>query len=460
MSEPLLKYRQPTAPQDILTEAVPARMYTEGSGLNLARAALFGVGLDKVTDIVELLRTYRGGKPNSLIMGGPMGWSWYATLDTAHHGALAGPANAHRHSDLANIGVNDHHARDHATRHHSGGADALALGSIAGNLTDAQHGSRTVANAHAHSHLSGIGVNDHHARDHVLATNTGLGATHTISGAAAGQVLRATSATAAQFAQLQHGDLGGVSTDQHHAQAHTLASHSTKAHTELTGVTSDQHHAQSHSHASHTGIGASDHHAKTTSFADLTDRAGASKLNWGSNKLLQGAGAGSDPTEIGIGTGANDVAAGDHTHTLANDVNGYTKSSVATLGAGAMAPVFNYQEITGGGNLTLASKTLSVASNSRQYITAFSGGLSAFSGTVFKQRFYVDGVLVSESAYLPVQSSSANIANEYTGALSSGNRTAYTSIHNHSTTQNVLLLGEDVGVNYELAVVFFGSIKI
>jgi len=128
-------------------------------------------------------------------MGGPMGWSWHATLDTTHHGSLAGPADAHRHSDLTNIGIDNHHARDHATRHHSGGSDALALGSIAGNLTDAQHGSQTVANAHAHSHLSGIGANDHHA------------------------------------------------------QAHTLASHSTKAHSELTGVTSDQHHARSHDHS-------------------------------------------------------------------------------------------------------------------------------------------------------------------------------------------------------------------
>jgi hypothetical protein len=112
---------------------------------------------------------------NSIIIGGPLGWSWETTLDTTHHGALAGPANAHRHSDLASIGIDDHHARDHATRHHSGGGDALALGSIAGNLTDAQHGSRTVANAHAHSHLSGVGVNDHHNRDHA--------ATHAVGGA-------------------------------------------------------------------------------------------------------------------------------------------------------------------------------------------------------------------------------------------------------------------------------------
>ncbi len=67
-------------------------------------------------------------------------------------------------------------------------------------------------------------ANAHHARDHVLATNAGPGATHTISGATAGHVLRASGATAAAFAQLQHTDLGNVQPDQHHAQVHLLAS--------------------------------------------------------------------------------------------------------------------------------------------------------------------------------------------------------------------------------------------
>src|SRR3989304_9863239 len=34
----------------------------------------------------------------------------------------------------------------------------------------------------AHADLSGIGVNDHHARDHVLAGTVGLGGTDTVSG--------------------------------------------------------------------------------------------------------------------------------------------------------------------------------------------------------------------------------------------------------------------------------------
>lgn len=50
---------------------------------------------------------------------------------------------------------------------------------------------------------------------HVIATNTGLGPEHTISGAAAGWVLRASGATAANFQQLAHSDLSGTGTNSH-----------------------------------------------------------------------------------------------------------------------------------------------------------------------------------------------------------------------------------------------------
>lgn len=65
-------------------------------------------------------------------------------------------------------------------------------------------------------------VNAHHLRDHVLATNAGLGATHTISGATAGQVLRASGDTAANFQALAHTDLTSVLPDQHHARDHAI----------------------------------------------------------------------------------------------------------------------------------------------------------------------------------------------------------------------------------------------
>ncbi len=50
-------------------------------------------------------------------------------------------------------------------------------------------------------------ANAHHNQSHVLATNAGLGTDHTISGATAGHVLRASSATAAAFAAIQDADL-------------------------------------------------------------------------------------------------------------------------------------------------------------------------------------------------------------------------------------------------------------
>lgn len=73
---------------------------------------------------------------------------------------------------------------------------------------------------HVHAHGSGYLANAHHNQAHVLADGAALGADHTISGAAAGEVLRALSATTAAFDVLQHADLGGVTSDQHHARSH------------------------------------------------------------------------------------------------------------------------------------------------------------------------------------------------------------------------------------------------
>ncbi len=69
---------------------------------------------------------------------------------------------------------------------------------------------------------------------------------------------------------IDHDNLINITSDQHHAQAHTLASHSSKDHLELTTVTSDQHHPQSHTLTSHstkahselTSIGTDNHHAQ------------------------------------------------------------------------------------------------------------------------------------------------------------------------------------------------------
>ena len=67
----------------------------------------------------------------------------------------------------------------------------------------------------SHGNLGGVTANQHHNQSHVLATATALGPDHTISGATAGQVLKATSATAAKFIQLAHSELSGVGSNTH-----------------------------------------------------------------------------------------------------------------------------------------------------------------------------------------------------------------------------------------------------
>ena len=71
-----------------------------------------------------------------------------------------------------------------------------------------------------------------------------------------------------------HSQLTGVTSDQHHAQSHTLVSHSTKDHSELTGVTANQHHAQLHQAAHQQGGGdanAGTHAINITGNADTVD---------------------------------------------------------------------------------------------------------------------------------------------------------------------------------------------
>jgi len=81
--------------------------------------------------ILNLLNWVLRGKGNSLISGGPLGWSWYSTLaamSTDHHGNMSGFGGTHHaHGQLSGVGIDDHHARDHATRHAVGGGDQVSL---------------------------------------------------------------------------------------------------------------------------------------------------------------------------------------------------------------------------------------------------------------------------------------------------------------------------------------------
>ena len=71
--------------------------------------------------------------------------------------------------------------------------------------------------ASAHGDLTGVTSDQHHAQVHTLD-----GADHTVSGLTTGHVLRATGATTFAFGQPAHADLGSVGIDDHHARDHTL----------------------------------------------------------------------------------------------------------------------------------------------------------------------------------------------------------------------------------------------
>jgi len=96
------------------------------------RAWLMGIDADRFVAIQELFNGYRGSRSrgNSVIMGGPTSWQWYASIDDAHHGSRGSGLHADSHDRQ--------HALDSAADH-------------TGEITDAQHGNRG-AGLHADSH--------------------------------------------------------------------------------------------------------------------------------------------------------------------------------------------------------------------------------------------------------------------------------------------------------------------
>jgi len=107
---------------------------------------------------------------------------------------------------------------------------------------------------HSHDSLADVSVDDHHTEVHTVAS-TGP---HAQSGLTVGHVLRASAATAFDFAQLQHADVGGQGTDDHHAEAHSVASHNdtTATGAELETLTDGSNADSLHAHvpASHTHV--------------------------------------------------------------------------------------------------------------------------------------------------------------------------------------------------------------
>ncbi|MBA7704189.1 hypothetical protein ES703_112990 [subsurface metagenome] len=114
MSKPMLKYKQGITKkfnddpelQSLVIKEIAARL-----GLDLQGAA----------KILELMKGRRyGHNGNSVIIGGPTGWQWKATLASDpedHHGDFSGFGGVlhHLHEQLSGVGPDDHHPRIHST---------------------------------------------------------------------------------------------------------------------------------------------------------------------------------------------------------------------------------------------------------------------------------------------------------------------------------------------------------
>lgn len=123
-------------------------------------------------------------------------------------------------------------------------------------------------------------------------------------------------------------------------------------------------------------------------------RIGISELQWTLNKLLLGGGVGNNPTAVAIGTGAGEVAAGDHTHTLVEDTTGYEESAIVS---DTILSMFREDVVMGAETeVDLVAKTLTFAANSRAVAVGFCYAWPEVAYTL-KYRLYMGGELVYET---------------------------------------------------------------
>ena len=161
----------------------------------------------------------------SIVVGGTVDGVDVSTLPGSISAVSASVSTVQTNLNTHAANANAHHAQSHVLATTSGlGPDHTVNDLTTGFVLRATGAAAARFMQLAHGDLSGIGANDHHAQSHVLATTSGLGPDHTVSGLTAGYVLRASSATTAAFAQLAHSDLSGIGPNDHHNRQHSITS--------------------------------------------------------------------------------------------------------------------------------------------------------------------------------------------------------------------------------------------
>jgi len=409
------------------------------------------------------------------------------------------------HGSLTGVTANLHHVEFTSGMHNFAHPSAL-IGT--GAITSAKIAANAIGGAHI---LAGSIPSGDLANQAVTSAKIGalaVGTPHLAANAIVSGKIVQSDIHLALLGERGHGSLTGITAEQHHAEFTSgqhrsttqhplgtvvphdaLASLTEKAHGSLTGVTANLHHAEftsgmhnfPHPSALIAALAITSGKVASGGLAPLTSGkiwagftgdfpreedkpvAGWTPTGNGGTKV---AGADceaalKDPVAATaglrtLGTGAQQAAAGNHTHTLAEDVLG-TEFSATSTNAATGARRGHY--MIGGADETLVTKTLTFAALSR----AVAVGVGSFSvdnaGDFFKIRLFMDGVQMAESGYLGQDNDPIVLVG--TKALS-GSKTCYISAHNYSGSGNSLYIHGCYRVSHrkEAVVIGIGSIKI
>lgn len=180
-----------------------------GAGLAIASKVLAvgaGDGIDVAADsiavdVTDIIGNGLTETSNNIVLGTP------GTLTATSTNGVTTTSHTHE-IDSTIARTSQLHTQSHVLATTTAlGPDHTVSGLTAGFTLVATGSTTARFQQLAHSNLSGVGANDHHNQSHVLASTSGLGADHTVSGLTSRQVLIATGSTTALFRALQAGDL-------------------------------------------------------------------------------------------------------------------------------------------------------------------------------------------------------------------------------------------------------------
>jgi len=157
-----------------------------------------------------------------------------------------------------------------------------------------------------------------------------------------------------------------------------------------------------------------------------------------------------------LGTGAQQAAPGNHTHTLATDLD----DNAIRAYAGDLSPTRSISKVgvNHGDTADLTSITKTYASLSRCVAMGFSWCYIQMSFTTLKLRLIMDGVQVAESGFLKYEGQEYIVQGQK--ALS-GSKTCILRIANvHASQDDTLNILDHVTADRAAAVIAVGSVKL